>query len=212
MLFSDWDRSGRRDLRISNDREYYVTARRRAAVALGEGAPPALYRERGWLAAGQTSGAWASPPHDVTGDGYPEIYLTSMFGNRLETLADGPGPPRYANIASERGVASGRPVAGDDKRPSTSWHPEFDDVNNDGLLDLYVSKGNLDAMPDRATDDPSSLLLGDPTATFVERAVGGRARQRRPGTRCGGRRPQPRRPARPRGGQSRRTGRSSNTC
>src|SRR5438094_934620 len=24
MLFSDWDRSGRRDLRISNDREYYL--------------------------------------------------------------------------------------------------------------------------------------------------------------------------------------------
>ena len=23
MLFSDWDRSGRRDLRISNDRHYY---------------------------------------------------------------------------------------------------------------------------------------------------------------------------------------------
>ncbi len=63
----------------------------------------------------------------------------------------------------------GRPVAGDDERPSTSWHPEFKDVNNDGRVDLFVSKGNVDAMPDRATSNPSSLMLGTPDGRFVER-------------------------------------------
>ena len=29
---------------------------------------------------------------DLTGDGYPEVYLTSQGDNRLQTLADGPAP------------------------------------------------------------------------------------------------------------------------
>ena len=47
MLFSDWDRSGRRDLRISNDRHYY---RERRGTALADGArrrPAPLHRGRG---------------------------------------------------------------------------------------------------------------------------------------------------------------------
>ena len=54
--------------------------------------------------------------------------------------------------------------------PSTAWHPEFDDVNNDGLIDLFVSKGNIDAQPDYAIEDPSNLLLGRPDGTFAEAA------------------------------------------
>ena len=92
-----------------------------------------------------------------------------MFGNRLETLADGPDRPTYRNVAEKLGVGSGFPVAGRDKRPSTSWHPEFQDVNNDGLVDLFVTKGNVEAMPDRALADPSSLMLGTPSGRFVER-------------------------------------------
>jgi hypothetical protein len=48
------------------------------------------------------------------------------------------------------------------------WHAEFDDVNNDGYMDLFVSKGNVDAMPDFATRDPNNLLLGRPDGTFLE--------------------------------------------
>ncbi len=168
MLFSDWDRSGRRDLRISNDREFYIRDGQEQLWRMGDSEPPALYSEEdGW----QRVNIWGMgiASQDLGDDGYPETYLTSMFGNRLETLADGPTQPLFRNIAGERGVDSGRPVAGDDERPSTSWHPEFKDVNNDGRVDLFVSKGNLDAMPDRANADPSSLLLGAPNGRFVER-------------------------------------------
>ena len=59
---------------------------------------------------------------------------------------------------------------GGDVLPSTAWHPEFPDVNNDGFIDLYLSKGNVEAMQDFAAEDPSNLFLGQPDGTFVEAA------------------------------------------
>ena len=59
---------------------------------------------------------------------------------------------------------------GGDKLPSTAWHAEFDDVNNDGRADLYVSKGNVELMPDHAAKDPSNLLIGQPDGTWAEGA------------------------------------------
>ena len=68
---------------------------------------------------------------DVTGDGYPEVFLTSQGDNKLQTLADGPAHPAYEDIALPRGVTAHRPFAGGDVLPSTAWHAEFADVNND---------------------------------------------------------------------------------
>ena len=78
--------------------------------------------------------------------------------------------PAYRDIALKRGVIAQRPFVGDDVLPSTAWHPEFDDVNNDGLIDLFVSKGNVDAQPDQATADPSNLFIGQADGAFVEGA------------------------------------------
>ena len=57
---------------------------------------------------------------------------------------------------------------GDDLKPSTAWHAQFEDVNNDGRPDLFIAKGNVDRMPDFAQKDPSNLLLQKPDAHFVE--------------------------------------------
>ncbi|MFM2388877.1 MAG: hypothetical protein RLZZ437_432, partial [Pseudomonadota bacterium] len=46
----------------------------------------------------------------------------------------------------------------------------FGDVNNDGLADLYVVKGNVAEMPDFAKEDPNNLLLQRPDGTFMESA------------------------------------------
>ena len=37
-------------------------------------------------------------------------------------------------------------------------------------MDLFVAKGNVEAMPDFAAKDPSNLLIGQPDLTFVEGA------------------------------------------
>ena len=41
-------------------------------------------------------------------------------------------------------------------------------MNNDGLADLFVAKGNVDEMPDFAMRDPNNLLLQRPDGTFSE--------------------------------------------
>jgi hypothetical protein len=170
LLFSDWDRSGRRDLRVSNDRQYYPPQEGEEQlwrVEPGQ-APAAWTREEGWQRV-QVEGMGIASD-DITGDGFPEAYLSSMADNKLMTLADGPGRPDFRSIALERGVTAAQPYAGGERLPSTSWHAEFDDVNNDGALDLYVAKGNVEAMPDHALKDPSELFLRRADGTFARSA------------------------------------------
>ena len=169
MLFSDWDRSARRDLRVSNDREFYRLPGQEQLWRMTPGAEPRLYtRAEGW----QPVKVWGMgiASYDLTGDGYPEVFLTSQSDNRLQTLADGPAQPRYRDIAIERGATAHEPYMGDVDLPSTAWHSEFADVNNDGEVDLFVSKGNVEDLADYAMRDPSNLLIGQADGTFVEGA------------------------------------------
>jgi hypothetical protein len=88
----------------------------------------------------------------------------------LQTLAEASEGPHYVDIAYERGVTVHRPFVGDVVNPSTAWHPEFQDVNNDSLIDLFVSKGNVEAQDGYAGRDPNNLMLGNPDGTFTEAA------------------------------------------
>ena len=105
---------------------------------------------------------------DVTGDGMPEVFLSSMGDNKLQSLDDGSSGPAYSDVALAAGVTATQPYVGDTDLPSTAWHADFQDVNNDGFVDLYIAKGNVDAMPDAAANDPNNLLLGGPAGTFSE--------------------------------------------
>jgi hypothetical protein len=166
VLFSDWDRSGRRDLRVSNDRNYYRDGREQL-WRIAQGGQPREYTEAdGWRPVQIWGMGIAS--QDLTGDGHPEVFLTSQGDNKLQTLENGPAQPTYKDMALKAGVTAQRPYTGGDVLPSTAWHPEFEDVNNDGLVDLFVSKGNVEAQPDYATRDPSNLLIGQEDGTFVE--------------------------------------------
>ena len=168
ILFSDWSRSGQRDLRVSNDRHYYREGEEQLwRIAPGE-APREYTEADGWRPLQIWGMGIAS--QDLTDDGYPEVFLTSQGDNKLQTLDDGPAQPTYGDIALERGVTAHRPFVGGDVLPSTAWHPEFEDVNNDGFVDLFVSKGNVEAQSGNATRDPSNLLIGQADGTFVEGA------------------------------------------
>ena len=168
MLFSDWDRTGRRDLRVSNDRHYHVDGEEQLWRVEPGRAPRRWTRDEGWRKLLIWGMGIAS--QDIDGDGYPELYLTSMGDNKLRTLTDGPGQPSYGDISFKRGVTAHRPFTGGELKPSTGWHAEFDDVNNDGRIDLFVAKGNVDAMPDFAGRDPNNLFLGKRDGSFEEAA------------------------------------------
>ena len=170
MLFSDWSRSGRMDLRVSNDRHYYPpTEGQEQLWRVAPGDAPSLYTaDDGWVSV-QVEGMGIAS-YDLTGDGYPEVFLTSQADNRLQTLAAGPSQPTYRDIGLRRGANAARPFTGGDTRPSTAWHDEFADVNNDGFVDLFISKGNVTDEPDHALLDPSDLLLGQADGTFREAA------------------------------------------
>ena len=168
MLFSDWGRTGRRDLRMANDRNYYTDGEEQLwRIAPGEA--PRLYTAAdGWRPVHIWGMGIAS--QDLNGDGHPEVFITSQADNKLQTLVDGAAQPTYEDIALGRGVTAQRPYTGGDVLPSTAWHPEFADVNNDGFTDLFVSKGNVEAQPDYAKRDPNDLFIGQADGTFVEGA------------------------------------------
>ena len=168
VLFSDWSRSGRRDLRMANDRHYYIDGTEQL-WRVEPDQPPRLYTAAdGWRPLQIWGMGIAS--QDLTGDGYPEVFITSQADNKLQTL-DAPGTePAYHDIALRMGATATRPFTGGDVLPSTAWHPQFADVNNDGLIDLFVSKGNVEAQPDFAMRDPSDLLIGQSNRTFEEGA------------------------------------------
>jgi hypothetical protein len=170
MLFTDWNRSGTPSLRVSNDREYYKGGEEQL-WHIEPGREPALFSTaEGW----KRLRIWGMgiAGYDLNADGYQEYFLTSMADNKLQTLAAVPAgevpKPTYADVAYAKGVTAHRPYVGENVKPSTAWHAQFDDVNNDGLADLFVAKGNVAEMPDFAMEDPNNLLLQKPDGSFEE--------------------------------------------
>ncbi|THD85894.1 CRTAC1 family protein [Aliigemmobacter aestuarii] len=163
MLISDWKREGVPDLRISNDRQYYV---RGGYEEMWRLSPPAPYTEAdGWKKVSLWGMGIAS--RDITGDGLPEVMLTSM-GDQLMQINRGGGV--LENAPYGIGTYAHVPFIGDDGRPSTGWHAEFGDVDNDGRADLFIAKGNVQEMPSNAMRDPNNLLMQQADGTFVEKA------------------------------------------
>ena len=170
MLFSDWNRSGAPSLRVANDREYYEGGQEQL-WRVEPGKAPALYREdEGWKFLRIWGMGIAS--YDLKGDGYPAYFVTSMSDNKLQVLdaqAAGEGAkPTFKDVAYPMGLTAHRPYTGGDSRPSTAWHAQFEDFNNDGRVDLFVTKGNVTAMPDFAQKDPNDLLLQTAGGKFQE--------------------------------------------
>lgn len=166
-LFTDWSRTGRADLRLSNDRHYYVRGGQEQMWAMK--ATPRLYTEaEGWAPYHLWGMGIAS--RDVNGDGYSDVYLTSMGDQKFQLFDPGPGGPVYHDASYDFGTTAHRPFTGGDGRPSTGWHAAFGDVNNDGRPDIFVAKGNVEQMPDAAMLDPNNLLIQQPDGRFAEAA------------------------------------------
>ena len=160
MLASDWQRNGTPMLRISNDRHYHQDEGFEQMFDL-----TSLSQKDGWPE--QKLWGMGIASADVTGDGKPEVMLSSM-GDQLLQINEGNG---FSDAPYSQGTFATRPHTGEDTRPSTGWHTEFADVDNDGLLDLFIAKGNVDAMPEAAAFDPNNLLIQRTEGTFREAAA-----------------------------------------
>ncbi len=167
MMFSDWSRSGEAALRVSNDREYYKNGQEQL-WRVPPGQSPSLYTPaQGWKPLQIWGMGIAS--YDLNGDGFPEYFLTSMADNKLQQLDNtNASKPSYIDTAFKRGITAHRPYVGGDVHPSTAWHSQFADANNDGYADLFIVKGNVSNMPDFAIQDPNNLLLQDNIGNFKE--------------------------------------------
>ncbi len=163
MLISDWRHDGRADLRVSNDRHYYVRGGHEQMIRLDT--LRELGPEDGWPRVSIWGMGVAS--RDLTGDGRPEVMSTSMGDQLLQIWTEG----GYVAAPYEWGTYAQRPFLGDDGRPSTGWHAEFGDVDNDGRDDLFIAKGNVDQMPSNATHDPNNLLMQGRDRRFREAAA-----------------------------------------
>ncbi|MEO6608301.1 MAG: CRTAC1 family protein [Aestuariivirga sp.] len=166
MLFTDWNRSGTQSLRVSNDREYYEGGQEQM-WHVNAGEAPTLYSEaEGWKYVRLWGMGIATA--DINNSGFPSYFLSSMADQRMQLLSDGAAKPSYKEAQFAMGTSAQRPYAGGDLRSSTGWHTQFEDVNNDGLYDLFIAKGNVDRMPDFASKDPNNLLLQKADGNFME--------------------------------------------
>jgi len=151
---------------MTNDRHYYSEGGEQLWAI--DDSPTPYRAEEGW----QHLEIWGMgiASQDLDSDGLPEIFLSSQGDNKLQTLVEEGQRPEYEDVALAVGVTAHRPFEGDTLRPSTAWHAEFDDVNNDGFFDLFVTKGNVDAQVDFAAEDPNNLLIGRTDGSFYESA------------------------------------------
>jgi len=146
------DARDRLTLRLSNDRHYYVKGGYEQMWDIDEAR--FLGPEDGW----NTVSLWGMgiASRDLNADGRDEVMLTSM-GDQLLQLAQEDGT--YAAAPYDIGTYAQRPHVGDDGRPSTGWHAEFGDVDNDGRPDLFIAKGNGAAWADFDQDGRLDLIV-----------------------------------------------------
>ncbi|MDR3470128.1 MAG: CRTAC1 family protein [Devosia sp.] len=168
MLFTDWNHSGEAALRIANDRQYYRGGEEQM-WKVSPGQTPRLYtRSDGW--AHLSIWGMGIAQADLNNNGLPVYAVSSMGDTKLQALENpsDPSSPQYYDVAFERGATAQMPYIDGPKLPSTGWHVEFADFNNDCTQDLFISKGNVEAMADFAKFDPNDLLLQTPDGKFVE--------------------------------------------
>jgi len=93
---------------------------------------------------------------DVNNDGLPDIYLTANMGPNKLFLNK--GDFKFEDITESAGVAGNKPW---------STGVNMVDINNDGLLDIYVSNaGNMEG-----NNHDNDLYINNGDLTFTERAA-----------------------------------------
>jgi len=116
ILFSDWNRRGAADLRVSNDKDYFDKGSEQL-WRFQPGQEPRAYGPEHGLEAMRINGMGIAG-HDVTGNGFPEYFLTNMGANPLLGLLDMVVVNRWDNTEVWRNVGGGSAEA---PQPLGNW-------------------------------------------------------------------------------------------
>lgn len=98
---------------------------------------------------------------DVNNDGLLDYYLTNIGKNYFYQNTQG----KFIERAKELGIDN--PYARDTTK-GTSWSGIFIDVENDGDLDLYVSKGYLESVEKVSKLDENKLFINELNSSFED--------------------------------------------
>ena len=170
MLFSDWDRSGRRDLRVSNDRHYHPLAQEQLwRVEPGAGAAP-LDAEEGWQPvriwgmgiASQRPHRRRLPgglPHQPGRQQAPDPCRRSRAAH-LQGHRDPEQRERAAGRTPATWISSRRRGTRSSRMRTTTASPTSS-----------CPRATWRRSADFAARDPNNLLIGQPDGTFVEGAM-----------------------------------------
>ena len=176
MLFSDWDRSGRRDLRVI-ERPPLLPRWRRSSCggsSAGRGAPSS--RPRGGLADGADLGhghRQPGPDRRRLPGGLPDQPGATTSSRRSPTAPAQPTLRGHRAAERRRPPTSRTPAT--TTLPSTAWHAEFQDVNNDGFIDLFVPRATWRRCPTTPRRTRATCCIG-PAGWHLRRGRrGGRA-------------------------------------
>ena len=201
MLFSDWSHSGQRDLRVSNDRHYYLDGEEQLWRDRSPAQPPAPYTEAdGW----QPLQIWGMgiASQDITGDGCPRCSSPARRDNKLQTLAAGAARPDYRDIALDAwrhraaALRGRRRAAVDGVAPGVRRREQR--RHRSTCSSPRATSTRRSTRPSQRPEQPVHRASRTARSSRAPRQAG--HRRLRTGTRRRRRRPQPRRPARPRRG------------
>lgn len=165
-LADDFDRDGRLDLFVGND-TFLARTQRDAILSVAEvvdGRPrfvdrtPAVLAERERFTMGAAVG-------DLDGDGFDDLYLTSIGGSSL-LYGDAAGPAREAGAELGLDAASmtvlSPPASLVDVRARIGWGASFVDLDRDGAPELYVVDGATTSASTPESRAQSDLLFWRP--------------------------------------------------
>jgi hypothetical protein len=133
IAVADYDGDGRPDIFIANDNDRNLLVHNLGGGKLKEVGMEAAIAYNG---DGRQISGMGADFRDFDGDGLPDILMTGLHGETFELFRNN-GKGAFEDASASSGLLSL-------SRPWSGWGCGFVDLDNDGLLDVFIACGGLD--------------------------------------------------------------------